>query len=84
MPRIRSNEFVNFINTGKNQCYGNLRMVGDTVYSYNMLIAKVDRQNKKILFNGEKKSVTTSVHQSAIRNGFSICLESSGWKIEEM
>lgn len=84
MSIIRSKEFVNFCNSGKKHIYGNLTMIDDSVYSYNMLIAKIDRPNKKIFFNSKKVSRTTSAHQSAISKGFYIFLESQGWKMEDV
>lgn len=69
MPRIRSNEFVTFVNTGKTCKFGALTMVGNEVRSYNVVIASVDRANKTVAINTHKYSVTTTVHQRAAEVG---------------
>ena len=69
MGRIRSNEFVTFVNTGKSFKFGALTMKGNEVRSYNTVIATVDRVNKVVAINPRKYSVTTTVHQRAAETG---------------
>lgn len=79
MASIHYKSFVDFVTTGKTQRHGALVMAGDTVVSYNTVIAKVDRVNKVIDFCPKKYSVTTSRHQSAVTTGLSFL--SSGWNL---
>lgn len=79
MASIHYKSFVDFVTTGKTQRHGALVMAGDTVVSYNTVIAKVDRANKVIDFCPKKYSVTTSRHQSAVTTGLSFL--SSGWSL---
>ena len=79
MASIHYKSFVDFVTTGKTQRHGALVMAGDTVVSYNTVIAKVDRANKVIDFCPKKYSVTTSRHQSAVTTGLSFL--SSGWNL---
>ena len=69
MARIRSSEFITFVNTGKTMKFGALTMKGDEVRSYNTVIATVDRANKTVTLNPRKYSVTTTIHQSAAKVG---------------
>lgn len=69
MARIRSSEFVAFVNTGKSFKFGSLTMKGDEVHSYDVLIATVDRANKTVAINPRKYSVTTTIHQRAAEVG---------------
>jgi hypothetical protein len=69
MARIRSNEFVTFVNTGKSFKFGSLTMKGNEVRSYNTVIATVDRDHKTVTINPRKYSVTTTVHQRAAEVG---------------
>jgi len=69
MARIRSSEFVTYVNTGKGFKFGSLTMKGDEVRSYNTVIATVDRANKTVTINPRKYSVTTTVHQCAVEIG---------------
>jgi len=79
MASIHYKSFVDFVNTGKTKRHGALVMAGDTVVSYNTIIAKVDRANKVIDFCPKKYSVTTSRHQSAVTTGLSFL--TSGWSL---
>ena len=79
MAKIRSNEFVKFVETGKRARFGELLFVGDEVYSYDTKIAIVDRSRKEVYFNPEKYSKTTSCHQKAVEVG--TALLASGWKL---
>lgn len=69
MARIRSSEFVTFVNTGKSFKFGALTMKGDEVRSYNTVIAMIDRGNKIVTINPRKYSVTTTIHQRAAEVG---------------
>ena len=69
MARIRSSEFVTFVNTGKSFKFGALTMKGNEVRSYNTVIATVDRTNKTVTINPRKYSVTTTIHQRAAEVG---------------
>ena len=69
MTRIRSNEFVTFVNTGKSFKFGALTMKGNEVLSYNTVIATVDRDNKTVTINRRKYSMTTTIHQGAVEVG---------------
>lgn len=82
MPTIRSKEFANFVTTGKRQRFGELLMVDNKVYSYDMCIAVVHRDAKEISFDTTKVSATTSCHQRAVRNGFNAYLP-AGWVLTE-
>jgi hypothetical protein len=82
MPAIRSKEFAEFAKHGGTKTFGSLKFKGDEVYSYAMLIARVDRANKVVQFDNEGRSVTTSRHQHAVSRGFSSWLEKEGWKLK--
>lgn len=82
MARIRSTEFVEFAKYGKACKHGALVMKGDEVRSYRMLIAKVDRAERVIMFDNTRVSVTTNCHQHAVSYGYS-ALQSEGWTLVE-
>jgi hypothetical protein len=69
MARIRSSEFVTFVQSGKTFKFGALTMKGNEVRSYNTVIATVDRDNKTVTINPRKYSVTTTIHQRAAEIG---------------
>lgn len=69
MAKIRSSEFVNFVRNSCNQRYGSLVMKNDEVWSYGVIIARVNRSTKTISCNSHKYSITTSRHQRAVEVG---------------
>lgn len=66
MAKNRWTEVENFARMGGRADFGALCMRGDSVYSYDMLIAKVDRDNRRITMNSKKVSKTTTMHQRAV------------------
>jgi hypothetical protein len=84
MALYRDSEFVDFCNTGKGHTNGTLVMRGESVYSYDMLIAHVNRNIKLITFFGKTVSRTTTRHQNSVLRGHSINLQHSGWNIEKV
>ena len=67
MARNRHNkEFVDFVLTGRNYRFGNLRMEGDVVFSYTTPIALVNRAAKRISFDARYYSATTTQHRNAV------------------
>ena len=81
MAATRSKEFANFVTTSTRQRFGELLMVDNKVFSYNMCIAVVHRENKEISFDPKKVSRTTSCHQRAVREGFNRM--TAGWVLTE-
>lgn len=53
----------------RKKTYGNLQMVDNEVYSYSMLIGKVDRAAQVVLYNktAEGRSRTTTVHLESVK-----------------
>ena len=76
----RYREFINFAEKGKGCKHGSLVMKGDQVWSYAVVIATVDREDRTIEFNEERYSRTTNCHQSAVRLGSSY-LSKDGWNL---
>ena len=70
MSITRSTEFASFVNNGQRQRFGELVMVGNKVFSYDMCIAEVHRESRLIYIDRTKVSATTSSHQRAIEQGF--------------
>ena len=64
MAKKRSSEFRDFCVDGKRRKFGALTMEGTEVYSYGLLIAKVDREHQTVFINraARGRSVTTSRH----------------------
>jgi hypothetical protein len=73
--------FADFAMTGKSQRQGNLSMTGDSVFSYSMKIATVNREAKTITLRDTKVSKTTSMHQGAVRLGHVLHLSKLGWEL---
>jgi hypothetical protein len=71
MARTKTTEFQAFAITGKTQRCGELRMQGDEVLSYALLIAKVDRTRRILYFRGDARgtSRTTASHLAACTGG---------------
>lgn len=82
MAKIHNAEFSDFCCTGDKHTNGALVMRGNHVYSYNMNIAIVDRNEKHIRFFAKTVSRTTTTHQNAIRRAFELDLRHSGWTME--
>ena len=66
MARTRTTEFVDFVLNGNGYRFGHLRMHRDSVFSYGVKIGHVDRDAKRISYNFQYYSVTTSRHRNAI------------------
>ena len=66
MAKKRSSEFQEFCVDGKRRKFGALTMEGTEVYSYGLLIARIDRAARVVAVNRERRSITTSRHQSAL------------------
>jgi hypothetical protein len=66
MARNRSTEFIDFVLNGNGYRFGRLRMHRDEVFSYDVKIGHVDRNAKRISYNFQHYSVTTSRHRNAI------------------
>ncbi len=81
MARNHYDAFSDFCLTGKNSKHGALVMRGDTVWSYDLTIAWINRQTKTVVFNDAKVSKTTSAHQRAITMAFPISLTAKGWTL---
>lgn len=62
----RHKEFQEFLADGKQRVFGALVMEHDTVYSYGLLIARIDRAARVVATNREKRSKTTTQHQNAL------------------
>lgn len=73
--------FADFATSGKTQRQGNLTMVGDSVFSYSMKIATVNREEKTISLRDTQVSKTTSMHQGAVRLGHALHLSKLGWTL---
>lgn len=81
MPRNRHNEFVSFVTNSTNCKHGAMQMKGDVVRSYALVIAKVDRAAKTIVINMNKRSATTSCHQSAVSYGSNDLVDHHGYTV---
>ena len=69
MAKIHHEAFVQFVTTGRAQRNGALRMNGNTVWSYDTLIAHVDRTAQRVFYNPRTYSLTTNRHQKAVLVG---------------
>lgn len=83
MATVHHHSFVDFASNGKSQRFGELFMAANEVFSYGVVIAKVDREKKHITFCSKKYSATTSTHQKAISLGFLLSLKNLGWTLTE-
>lgn len=66
MAITRYREFAAFVSDGKARTFGELIMCGDRVWSYNTVIAEIDRNTRTINLLTTKFSRTTTRHQSAV------------------
>lgn len=81
MAKIQHAAFAEFVVTGKGCKHGALVMKGDSVHSYDVEIAKIDRKKKTIRANVARMSRTTAAHQSAVAMGHAIKLAALGWTL---
>jgi hypothetical protein len=76
----RWREFEDFVRMNeKKKKFGNLRMEGDYVYSYGMIIAKINRNARLIEIDATKRSHTTTIHQSAVIIGAQHLVDHYNW-----
>lgn len=63
---VKRNAICNFLDFGKVCSFGNLRCVGDSIYTYNVKLAHVDRENRVVTVNTKRYSVTSSGHRNLV------------------
>jgi hypothetical protein len=79
MASYHHKPFADFAITGKGSRHGALSMRGNSVFSYDMEIAYLNRHTRHILLCDTKVSRTTTMHQGAVSLGFKLHLASLGW-----
>lgn len=63
-----------------NASYGSLHLIGNEVYTYDVLLARIDRSWKRAVVNTKSYSVTSSGH----RNRLLEALEAERYGVEEV
>lgn len=78
----KAEAIAKFVDTGKPCCFGSLRCTGDTIYTYDVLLAKVDRKFKTVHLNIDRYSVTSSRHRNLVEAAvLSTHITSTGWEL---
>jgi hypothetical protein len=84
MATNKTEAIAKFILTGKICCFGNLRCVGDAIYTYDVLLAKVDRTFRDVYLNTDRYSVTSTRHRNLVEAAATSTYLPTGWTLDKV
>lgn len=73
----KTEKIVNWLYKANNVSYGALHLMGNSVYTYDVTLANVNRTNRTAVVNSKTYSCTSSGH----RNRLLDALESAGYNV---
>lgn len=76
----KTEKIMTWVRRGGNASYGNLHLIGNEVHTYNVLLARVNRNWKRAVVNTKAYSVTSSGH----RNRLLEALQYEGYGVTEV